>query len=101
MTAWVRSLACILASRFPTWVLTVCGLTNSSSPISALDRPLAISLSTPPSRSVSCGQGTERGGEQQRVAVRHHLDRLHDLFGACPLEQETTGPGAQGVIDVV
>src|SRR5579863_7136954 len=43
-TSWVRSRACSLLSRWPTWVFAVAGLTTSRAATSAFDNPSATSV---------------------------------------------------------
>ena len=87
--------------------------------ISALDRPRAISrehLRLPVGeraergrgRRVRAGPAGEVGDEppgyrrgEQRVAGRHHADRVDQFGGGSVLEQEAAGPGPQRLIDVV
>src|SRR5215467_4802417 len=97
MTAWTRSRNPSLASRLPTWVLTVASLTNSPSAISALLRPRASSRSTSCSRAVSeasrDGDGAVSGGGRA-----HRGDQI---MPRRVLEQEPAGSGPERLVDVV
>src|SRR6516225_6746341 len=111
MTAWTRSRRPSLASRWPTWVLTVASVTTSSLAISVLLLPRATSRRMSRSRGVSDasreGRGMAVSGRRanasisRRVTGGGHPHGGDQVRAGRVLQQETAGAGAQRLVDVV
>src|SRR5262249_49713446 len=101
-----------------TWAFTVPSTTNIRCAMSALDSPVASSVSTSRSRVVKAalpsprrppgqratGQGGDHAGRdlgrQERGAVRDGVDAGEQFARVAGLEQEAAGAEAQGAFDV-
>src|ERR671933_334117 len=86
-----------------TWVFTVSGDSQTWAAISALDSPSASALQPlpvgrPPTR-IGLEQPTGHGGCHQRVSGEDRANAVDELLRSGSLEQESVGPGVQGIVD--